>query len=66
MNFYSKKCELSTLKVWILKLKSVDSEVKSVDSEVKSVDSEAKKCGFVKKIHTFSIVCYQKCGLRMK
>ena len=35
MNFYSKKCELSTLKVWILKLKSVD--------------SEAKKCGFVKK-----------------
>ena len=42
MNFYSKKCELSTLKVWILKLKSVD-------SEVKSVDSEAKKCGFVKK-----------------
>ena len=28
--------------MWILKLKSVD-------SEVKSVDSEAKKCGFVKK-----------------
>ena len=28
--------------MWILKLKSVN-------SEVKSVDSEAKKCGFVKK-----------------
>ena len=32
--------------MWILKLKSVN-------SEVKSVDSEAKKCGFVKKNSNF-------------
>ena len=28
--------------------------------KLKSVDSEAEKCGFVKKNHTFSIVCHQK------
>ena len=45
--------------MWILKLKSVNSEVKSVDSEV-------KKCGFVKKNSHFFYCLLPKVWFNIK